>query len=50
MEINRAALEWVADYILPFGKNAAVLEPVELIRMMQQKISELHQLYCGLKE
>ena len=46
MEINRAALEWVADYILPFGNNATVLEPVELIKIMQQKIHELHQHYC----
>ena len=46
MEINHAALEWVADYILPFGNNATVLEPVELIKLMQQKIYELYQHYC----
>ena len=46
MEINHAALEWVADYILPFGNNATVLEPAELIKLMQQKIYELHQHYC----
>ena len=46
MEINHAALEWVADYILPFGKNATVLEPVALIQLMQQKIDELYQHYC----
>ena len=46
MEINHAALEWVADYILPFGNNATVLEPVELIKLIQQKIYELHQHYC----
>ena len=46
MEINHSALKWVADYILPFGNNATVLEPVELIELMQQKIYELHQHYC----
>ena len=46
MEINRAALEWVADYILPFGNNAAVLEPVELTELMQKKIYELYLHYC----
>ena len=46
MEINHDALEWVADYILPFGNNATVLEPVELIELIQQKIYELHEPYC----
>ena len=49
MEINHGALEWVADYILPFGNNATVLEPVELIELIQQKIYELHQHYCRPK-
>ena len=31
MGINSSALEWVADFILPLGKNATVLEPVELL-------------------
>ena len=47
MDINHAALEWVADYILPFGSDATVLEPVELIKLMQQKIYSLYQQYCG---
>ncbi len=46
MEIDHAALEWAADYLLPFGNNATVLEPVELIELMRQKICELHQHYC----
>ncbi len=46
MEINHAALEWVADYMLPFGSNAMVLEPTELVERMQQKIYELYQQYC----
>lgn len=46
MEINYDALEWVADYILPFGNNATVLEPVELIERMRQKVYELYQHYC----
>ena len=49
MEINHTALEWVADYILPFGNNATVLAPLELIKLMQQKIYELHQHYCSLE-
>ena len=47
MDINHAALEWVADYILPFGSDATVLEPVELIKLMKQKIYSLYQHYCG---
>ncbi len=47
MDINHAALEWVADYILPFGSDATVLEPVELIKLMQQKIYSLYEHYCG---
>lgn len=46
MEIDHAALEWVADYILPFGKDATVLEPAELLERMRQKIWELHRQYC----
>lgn len=46
MKIHHTALEWVADYILPFGSNATVLEPPELIKLLQQKISELYQQYC----
>lgn len=47
MEIDHAALEWVADYLLPFGNDAIVLEPTELIERMRQKIWELYQQYCG---
>ncbi len=46
MEINHDALAWVADYILPFGNNATVLEPLELIELIKQKIHALHQHYC----
>ena len=45
MEIRHATLEWVADYFLSFGNNATVLEPIELIELMKQKICELHQHY-----
>ncbi len=45
-KINDTALEWVADFILPFGNNATVLEPVELIELIKQKIYQLHQHYC----
>ena len=46
MEIRHATLDWVADYFLPFGINATVLEPPELVELMKQKIYELHQHYC----
>ena len=46
MEIRHSTLDWVADYFLPFGNNATVLEPVELIELMKQKICELYQHYC----
>ena len=46
MKINRAALEWTADYILPFGNNATVLEPAELVELIRQKIYELQKHYC----
>ena len=46
MEIRHATLEWVTDYFLSFGNNATVLEPIELIELMKQKICELHQHYC----
>lgn len=45
MEINHGALEWVADYILPFGSHATVLEPAELIEIIKKKIFELYQHY-----
>ena len=46
MEIRHTTLDWVADYFLPFGINATVLEPPELVELMKQKIYELHQHYC----
>ena len=49
MDINHTALEWVAGYILPFGSDATVLEPTELIELIQQKINELQQHYCRLE-
>ena len=30
MELDYTTLEWVADYFLPFGKHATILEPTEL--------------------
>ncbi len=47
MEINRSAIEWVADYLLPLGSHATVLEPAELIEFMKQKIYELQQHYSA---
>lgn len=47
MEISHDALAWVADYLLPFGDNATVSEPAELIALMQQKICRLYQHYCS---
>lgn len=43
MQINHDALEWVADYILPFGNNATVSEPEALIKLMPQKT----HYFCG---
>lgn len=45
MEIKQATLEWIADYFLPFGKNATVLEPKELIALMKHKTQELYEHY-----
>ena len=46
MEINLAALEWVADYLLPFGSNATVLEPVELIKLVQPCLNSGESITC----
>ncbi|MDE7016277.1 MAG: YafY family transcriptional regulator [Lachnospiraceae bacterium] len=46
MDIDHAALEWAADYFLPFGKNATIIEPLALVTLMKHKIYELHQHYC----
>lgn len=46
MEINYDTLEWVADFLLPLGKHAAVLEPAELKKRMKQKVYELYEHYC----
>ena len=45
MEVCHATLEWVADYFLPLGSDATVLEPVELIEIMKRKISTLYGHY-----
>ncbi|GFH92938.1 MAG: WYL domain-containing protein [Lachnospiraceae bacterium] len=50
MGINSSALEWVADFILPLGKNATVLEPVELLDIMKRKIHELYQHYFNVED
>lgn len=44
MEIRQATLEWVADFLLPFGNNATILEPIELIQLMKTKSEELYIL------
>lgn len=46
MEIRHATLEWVADYLLPLGRNAVVLEPAQLVELMQYKTGELYKHYC----
>lgn len=45
MEIRQSTLEWVAEYFLPFGNNATILEPIELIQLMKYKVHELYQYY-----
>lgn len=49
MEVCHATLEWVADYFLPLGSDATVLEPVELIEIMKRKISTLYGHYFKLE-
>ncbi len=50
MEINRSALDWVCEYLLPLGCNATVLEPAELKERIKQKIVELYEHYCRLEK
>lgn len=45
MFIRKETLEWLAEYLLPFGKHAAVLAPVELKELIQSKIRELQNHY-----
>ena len=46
MKIQHSTLEWVADFLLSFGHNATVLEPIELVQLMKKKSKELYQHYC----
>lgn len=46
MDIRESTLEWVADFFLSFGKEAAILEPMELIDITKRKVSELYLRYC----
>ncbi|MDE6475857.1 MAG: YafY family transcriptional regulator [Erysipelotrichaceae bacterium] len=46
MKIQHSTLEWVADFLLSFGHNATVLEPLELVQLMKKKSEELYQHYC----
>lgn len=49
LEIRYSTLEWIAEYFLSFGKHAIILEPVELIQLMQTKVWELYQHYHETK-
>lgn len=46
MRVPQATLDWIADYLLPLGKEASVLEPTELKEMVRTKIRELYAHYC----
>lgn len=48
LNILKSTLEWVADYLLPLGKHATVLQPIELLDLMKEKSKELYALYCNV--
>lgn len=39
--------EWIARWLLPFGSEARVLEPAELIQAVREQIATLSRLYAG---
>lgn len=50
MHIPHAYLEWVAEYLLPLGINAKVIEPQELVTIIQDKAKQLYYHHCKIKE
>lgn len=45
MNIQKSTIEWLADFLLPFGENATISEPVELIDMMKKNVENLYSIY-----
>lgn len=50
MEIPHSYLEWVADYLLALGTNAAVVEPEELTGILRDKTKVLYDHYGSQKQ
>ncbi|MCC0668340.1 MULTISPECIES: helix-turn-helix transcriptional regulator [unclassified Clostridioides] len=48
MYISKTTLNWVAEYFLSFGKEATVLEPIELKTLIKSKVQELYNHYCKI--
>ena len=46
MKIRQATMEWVANYFLPFGADATIIEPMELKELMKKKVTVLYKQYC----
>lgn len=46
MHIPKATLNWVAEYLLSFGSNATVIEPIELKSLIKSKVLELCNHHC----
>lgn len=47
LDVLQSTLDWIADYCLPLGRHATVLEPPELVDLMKEKVRELHCHYCA---
>ncbi|SJT32818.1 helix-turn-helix transcriptional regulator [Clostridioides difficile] len=46
MYIPKSTLNWVAEYFLTFGKNATIIEPIELKHSIKSKVLELYNHHC----
>lgn len=46
MYIPKSTLNWVAEYFLTFGKNATIIEPIELKHLVKSKVLELYNHHC----
>ncbi|WP_332869451.1 YafY family protein [Clostridioides difficile] len=46
MYIPKSTLNWVAEYFLTFGKNATIIEPIELKHLIKSKVLELYNHHC----
>lgn len=46
MYIPKSTLNWVAEYFLTFGKNATIIETIELKHLIKSKVLELYNHHC----